>query len=81
MSNIKVLKKGEYLFKEGEKIQTVYIVQSGQLSICLQKNKKNLDIMTVGSGYVFADLLVLGISQYNYSGLALQETKVVELLN
>jgi Cyclic nucleotide-binding domain len=79
MSNIKVLKKGEYLFKEGDKIQTVFIVQSGQISICLQKNKKNVDIMTVGAGYVFADLLVLGTNQYNYSGLVTQETKVVEL--
>lgn len=79
MSNIKILKKGEYLFKEGEKIQTVYIIQSGQVCICLQKNKKNIDLMNVGSGYVFADLIVLGQSLYTYSGLILQETKVVEL--
>ncbi len=79
MSNVKVLKKGEYLFKEGDKIQTVFIVQSGQLSLCLQKNKKNIDLMTIGTGYVFADLVVLGMSQFNYSSMAMQETKVVEI--
>lgn len=79
MSNVKILKKGEYLFKEGDKIQTVFIVQTGQLSLCLQKGKKNIDVMNVGAGYVFADLLVLGLTQYNYSGLAIQETKVVEI--
>jgi hypothetical protein len=79
MSNVKVLKKGEYLFKEGDKIQTVYIVQSGQISLCLQKNKKNIDLMTIGTGYVFADLVVLGIQTYPYSSLATQETKVVEI--
>ena len=79
MSNVKVLKKGEYLFKEGDKIQTVYIVQTGQMNICLQKNKKNVDIMNVGVGYVFADQVVLGTSQYNYAAMALQETKVVEI--
>lgn len=79
MSNIRILKKGEYLFKDGDKIQTVFIIQSGQVCLCLQKNKKNIDLMNVGSGYVFADLIVLGQNQYNYSGLALQETKVVEL--
>ncbi len=79
MSNVKILKKGEYLFKEGDKIQTVFIIQTGQLSICLQKGKKNIDIMNVGTGYVFADLIVLGSNQYNYSGLAIQETKVVEI--
>jgi hypothetical protein len=79
MSNVKVIKKGEFLFKEGEKILTIFIVQSGQLSLCLQKNKKNIDLMTIGAGFVFADLVVLGINQYNHSCLATQETKVVEI--
>ncbi len=79
MSNVKVLKKGEFLFKEGDKIQTIYFVQSGQISLCLSKNKKNVDLMTIGTGYVFADLIVLGIQAYNYSGMATQETKVVEI--
>lgn len=35
--------------------------------------------MTVGNGYVFADLLVLGTNQYLYSGLAQQELKVMEV--
>ncbi|MBC7459017.1 MAG: cyclic nucleotide-binding domain-containing protein [Bdellovibrionaceae bacterium] len=79
MSNVKVLKKGEYLFKEGDKIQTVFILQTGQINLCLQKNKKNIDIMNVGAGFVFADLLVLNTAQYIYSGMATQETKVVEI--
>ncbi|MBC7421648.1 MAG: cyclic nucleotide-binding domain-containing protein [Bdellovibrio sp.] len=79
MSNVKILKKGEYLFKEGDKIQTVFILQAGQVSVCLQKGKKNIDIMNVGAGYVFADQVVLGTNQYTYSGLAIQETKVVEI--
>lgn len=79
MSNAKILKKGEFLFREGEKIQSVWIVQSGQISLCLQKNKKNIDIMTVGTGYVFADLVILNLVSYNYSAMATQETKIVEL--
>ena len=43
MSSVKTLKKGEYLFKENDKIQVVYVLQSGQLSFCLTKNKKNID--------------------------------------
>lgn len=79
MSNVKVLKKGEFLFKEGDKIQTIYVVQSGQLSLCLLKNKKNIDLMSIGSGYVFADLFVLGAQTYAYAVMAMQETKVVEI--
>lgn len=79
MSDLKVIKKGQFLFKAGEKIQSIYIVQSGQLSLCLQKNNKIFDIMNVGNGYVFADLTVLGSPQYLYSAMALQEVKVSEI--
>src|SRR4051812_12600025 len=79
MSDVKVVKKGQFLFKAGDKIQTVYVIQSGQVNICLQKNNKIMDVMTVGNGYVFADLTVLGTNVYLYSGLAQQELKVTEI--
>lgn len=79
MSEIKVVKKGQFLFKSGDKIQSVFVVQSGQVNLCLQRNNKIVDIMTVGSGYVFADLFVLGTNQYAYSGLVTQELKVTEI--
>lgn len=76
MSAIKVLKKGDYLFREGDKIQSIWVVQSGQMSICVQKNKKNVEIMNVGTGFVFADLAVLGLPQYNYAAMATTEVKL-----
>ena len=79
MSDVKIVKKGQFLFKAGDKIQSVFVIQSGQVNICLQKNNKIFDIMTVGNGYVFADLVVLGTNVYLYSGLAQQELKVTEV--
>lgn len=79
MSAIKVLKKGEYLFREGDKIQSIWVVQSGQMSLCVQKNKKNVEIMNVGTGFVFGDLAVLGIQQYNYAAMAVAEVKLAEI--
>jgi hypothetical protein len=79
MSEIKVVKKGQFLFKAGDKIQSVFTIQSGQVNICLQKGNKIFDIMTVGNGYVFADLVVLGVNSYLYSGLAQSELKITEV--
>ncbi|MEK6628085.1 MAG: cyclic nucleotide-binding domain-containing protein [Bdellovibrionota bacterium] len=79
MSEIKIIKKGQFLFKAGDKIQSVFVVQSGQINLCLQKNNKIIEIMTVGNGFVFADLVVLGVSQYLYSALAQQEIKYSEV--
>lgn len=79
MSETKIIKKGQFLFKAGDKITSVYVVQSGQVNLCLQKNNKIFDIMTVGNGYVFGDLVLLGTSVYLYSGLAQSELKVTEV--
>lgn len=79
MSNARTLKRGEFLFKESDKIQTVYIVQSGQLSLQFLKNKKNVEVMTVSTGYVFADQIVLASPVYTYSAMVSQETKVIEI--
>jgi CRP-like cAMP-binding protein len=79
MTEVKIIKKGQFLFKAGDKIQSVFMIQSGQVNLCLQKNNKIVDIMTVGNGYVFADLVVLGTSQYLYSALAQHELKITEI--
>ena len=79
MSMGRILKKGDYLFKEFDKIQTVFILQSGQMGLSVFKNKKNMELTTVGTGYVFADNIVLGIPHYGYSALAIQECKVIEI--
>lgn len=79
MSEVKVVKKGQFLFKAGEKIPAVFVIQAGQVNLCIQKNNKILDIMTVGNGYVFADLVVLGKNQFLYSGLAQTELKIIEI--
>ena len=79
MSEVKVIKKGQFLFKAGDKIASVYVVQSGQVNLCLQKNNKIFDIMYVGNGYVFGDLVILGTNVYLYSGLAQSELKVTEI--
>ena len=73
MSSVKVIKKGQLVFKAGDKIQNVIIIQSGQVNLCIQKNNKTHDIMTVGNGYVFADLVVLGF-------LILHQVNIIELL-
>lgn len=75
----RILKKGDYLFKEFDKIQTVYILQSGQLGLSVFKNKKNTELTTVGAGYVFAENIVLGVPHYGYSALAIQECRVIEI--
>lgn len=80
MSNsAKVFKKGEYLFKEGEKIQNLLLIQSGGVSLCLARGKKNIDLMQVGANQVLGENALSGSGSFLVSAVATTETKVLEI--
>jgi len=75
----RVIKKGEYLFKEGDKIQHIQLIQSGALSVCLSRPKKNIDFFTVGASQVLGEQGLQGSATHTFSAIATTETKVVEI--
>lgn len=75
----KTLKKGEFLFKEGDKIQSIYLIQSGGVNQCLIKGKKNIDMFQLGSTQVFGEQVILGQNTFTTSAVATTETKVLEI--
>jgi hypothetical protein len=75
----RTLKKGEFLFKEGDKIGAVYLIQSGGINQCLVKGKKNIDLFQLGPAQVLGEQVILGQSTFNTSAVASAETKVLEI--
>ncbi len=78
MSQAKVAKKGEFLIKEGDKIASLILVQSGGASVCLNRNKKNIDIFPIGSSQVLGELALAGVGVHPFSIYATTETKYME---
>jgi hypothetical protein len=77
--SLKTLKKGEILYTEGEKIQNVYLIQSGAVSLCLTRNKKNTDMFQVGATQILGEQVLIGQNNHNTTAIATTETKVVEI--
>lgn len=77
--SLKTIKKGEFLYNEGDKIQNVFLIQSGAVSLCLTRNKKNIDMFQVGSSQILGELVLLGQNAHNTSAIATVETKVLEV--
>ncbi len=75
----KSYKKGEFLFKEGDKIQTIQLIQSGSATLCLSRPKKNIDIMPIGASQVLGEQALAGGATHAFSAVANAETKVVEI--
>lgn len=79
MSNIKTAKKGEFLVKEGEKVQSLVLVQQGGVSVCLQRNKKTIEIFPLGSSQVLGELGLSSGGAHPFSVYATTETKYMEV--
>jgi hypothetical protein len=75
----RVVKKGEYLFKEGDKIQNVQLIQTGAVTACITRPKKNIDLLNLGTSQVLGEQALAGGGTYTYSAIATTETKVVEI--
>lgn len=77
--SVKTFKKGEVIYKDGEKITAVYLIQSGGASQCLIRGKKNIDLFQLGASHILGDQVILGQTTHPTSAIATTETKVLEI--
>lgn len=77
--DVKVYKKDQVIFKEGDKSQKLYIVKSGKI-ICLKKSKERLVPVNVvtDKSLIGEEALILG-EPHTYSAIAMEETAVIEV--
>ena len=79
MSIQKTYKKGEFLYKDGDKLQSFIFIQSGGVTQCLIKGKKNIDLFQLGSNQFLGETALLGQLTHSYSAMATSETKTIEV--
>lgn len=75
----KTYKRGDVIYKEGDKVTHVIFVQSGAVQQTLLRNKKNIEIMTCGPNSVLGETGMAGVPSYNIAAVATQETKTLEV--
>lgn len=77
--SVKTFKKGEMIYKDGDKITSVYLIQSGGANQCLVRGKKTIDLFQLGSSHILGDQIILGQTTHATSAIASTETKVLEI--
>jgi CRP-like cAMP-binding protein len=77
--SVKTFKKGEVIFKDGDKITSVYLIQSGGANQCLIRGKKTIDLFQLGASHFLGDQIILGQGTHPTSAIATTETKVLEI--
>lgn len=77
--SVKTFKKGEVIFKDGDKITSVFLIQSGGANQCLIRGKKTIDLYQLGASHILGDQVILGQGTHPTSAIATTETKVLEI--
>ncbi|MFZ4404615.1 MAG: cyclic nucleotide-binding domain-containing protein [Pseudobdellovibrionaceae bacterium] len=75
----KTFKRGEVIFKEGDKILALHVIQSGGVSLNMTRGKKTLDLFQLGSSQILGESVLLGQGVYSTSATATAETQLVEI--
>ncbi|MBK7892988.1 MAG: cyclic nucleotide-binding domain-containing protein [Bdellovibrionales bacterium] len=74
----KVYKRGDVIYREGEKAGTLYLIQSGQVSLQLIRTKP-IELFMLGANQVIGDHVLSGQATHPHSAVATAETKILEL--
>ncbi len=74
----KTLKKGETLFKEGDKITHLFFIQGGQVQAALIR-KRPLELFSVTANSFLGEQALVGSLTHTFSAYALSEVKYVEI--
>jgi len=77
--NVKSVKRGEFIFKEGDKITNIVLIQAGQTNLCIARPKKNIDMFPVGPSHVTGEQAFLGANTHTFSLMASGEVKYMEI--
>jgi hypothetical protein len=79
MSTVRTFKKGELLYKEGDKPVFLYLIQSGSVCLQLTRTKQTIELATVGGSQLIGEHVISGAPTNPHSAIAVVETKAVEL--
>ncbi len=79
MSSQKIYKKGEVLFRDGDKISHIVLIQKGAVSQCLIRGKKNIDLFQLGINQVLGEGIIAGQTTHTTAAITTVETSVLEI--
>lgn len=77
MAEIRKINKDEYLFKEGDFPDNMYIVRSGSLAITKTKNKSEVVLAEIGTGAMVGEMALFDKKPRSANVKATKETEVV----
>ncbi|MCB0342752.1 MAG: cyclic nucleotide-binding domain-containing protein [Pseudobdellovibrionaceae bacterium] len=77
--SIKVFKKGDILFKEGDVLDKVYFIQSGRITLLIERGGKNIELDQVANSQILGEAAVFGNAKMPFTAVVSTEAKTLEI--
>src|SRR3954470_20374028 len=74
---VRVLKKGEHLFKAGELCKEAFLIQSGVVQLYLAKGKGKTELCQIRGPQTLGLECLLGVPNHAFSALVLSDVKAI----
>jgi hypothetical protein len=75
----KKFKKGEKIYLEGDQLQSFYVLQSGKVSVYIERAGQKVEVDQPIIGHVVGEQGVFGFPRQTFNAEALSEVKVLEM--
>lgn len=75
----RVYSDGEIIFKEGEKGENMFVIQSGQVRITKKTNSGDMTIATLDKGEIFGEMSLFDKLPRSANATAVKETRVLKI--
>lgn len=79
MSGPRVLKKGDYLFREGDASDTMFVIKAGKLAILKSKGTSEIMLAELGPGDMVGEMAFFDQKPRSASARASTDTTIIEL--
>lgn len=75
----KTFKRGEYIFKEGDKAENIYVVESGKVSIIIERGSAKIELQSLAAGQILGLSALVGLRQHTSTAICSQNCSLMEM--
>lgn len=72
-------KKGEYLFKEGDLTDRLFIIEKGRVSLTVERNGKKTEILSLAKTQILGEQSIFSNARQGFNAEATQECMIMEV--
>jgi CRP-like cAMP-binding protein len=72
-------RKGETIFEQGDEPSHIYIIESGQVKLIIDREGTPLELVVFETGRCFGEASLIGIQHHAATALATQDTQLIVL--